>query len=326
MKKFIFLILALWSLIAFGMEVGEEESAVQDVCHIDLIPDEVLVMILEQLSSECFTLEVERKHDHNICHEYRDYINCPTHIHEIKTFNHVLNLLKNMKLVCIRFNRCADNLIQSSALAHFHNKRTPLLLALSKRDYNLAKYLLNHGANPNLSDYVGGSPLIIAIEYCEDFRTLYQSGLLDLMLEQGADVNAKDIHGHNALSTVTIKNFRGKEGNGINKYKAFQREIELYIDLLIKYGVKLNDKLGYAGKTALGWAVEWENLYIVKVLLGRGAHIYHKDSTGEPIIEHARKKAWKKPWNKFSLSILEEIEAKEKENLDLGGAQFCTIS
>jgi hypothetical protein len=83
------------------------------------------------------------------------------------------------------------------------DKTSPLLIATLNGHFDLAKYLLDHGANPNLAEDNGATPLY-AVVNCEWApKSLYPQpraylnqkvGYLDLMtalLEKGADPNAR---------------------------------------------------------------------------------------------------------------------------------------
>ena len=341
MKKLIFLILALWSLNTFGMKVGEEESAAQeepaakDICHIDLIPHELVVIILEQVVCDYFSSESEPIDN---CLGYHDTMCCPRKIYRKNIFHKIMNLLINIKLVCKRFDRCADNLIRNSTLEKFHNGRTPLILFLSKRNYDLAKYFLEHGANPNVCDINGRSPLMVAIKHCKSFEELFKSGLLDLMLEQ-LDVNAKDKNGRTALGEAIFMDDSGA-----------------IVALLIKQGARLNDLMvgGYIclghrksqQRTPLGWAVCCGKKEVVRILLENGADIngqYKK--SGKSIVQRSNEfnlwfpgfqnriadfviyflKYFKFQQTPDVCIVMEMIKAKDNENHNLGGAHFCIL-
>lgn len=77
---------------------------------------------------------------------------------------------------------------------------TPLLYLLKSNKYpdEILKELLQQGANPNLSDDFGVTPLILALENDQS------KNVVDLLLTSGADINAQDRNGlapiHTALA------------------------------------------------------------------------------------------------------------------------------
>jgi len=62
---------------------------------------------------------------------------------------------------------------------------TPLLAATAKNRLACSMVLLEHGANPNLQDREGTTPLHTAVHHC-------QRGLIALLIRKGADPNIKD--------------------------------------------------------------------------------------------------------------------------------------
>lgn len=202
---------------------------------------------------------------------------------------------------------------------------TPLMLCLCNGEYELAKYLLKHGADPKICDKKGRTPLMLAIKYCQDFEKLLESTVLHKMLDQGIDVNAQDNRGRNAF------------------YVACKRNRVNVIALLCQYGLQLNGtiqvykqrcrkyfgeryKIGsnyYQTHSALGWAVYFQNKELVQLLLDRGADINGKFNKFKSMIEYARRDLHIES-NPRLLVILQMLVDKETENLELGGVS-CTL-
>ena len=78
--------------------------------------------------------------------------------------------------------------------------RTPLHLAAElyvSYDAELARILLEKGANPNIKDKLGRTPLHVAV-----ISRAYE--VVKLLLEHGADVNCKDESGKTPLACINI--------------------------------------------------------------------------------------------------------------------------
>ena len=68
---------------------------------------------------------------------------------------------------------------------------TPLLYAAMYGDAKGVRRLLDRGANPNIANDAGATPLMLALD---------DEGITTLLLDRGADVNAASVDGHTALS------------------------------------------------------------------------------------------------------------------------------
>jgi ankyrin repeat protein len=83
------------------------------------------------------------------------------------------------------------------------DKTSPILIAILNGHFDLAKYLLDHGADPNLASDAGAAPLYAVLNVQWAPRSFYpqpraqlqqQIGYLELMqalIDKGADVNAR---------------------------------------------------------------------------------------------------------------------------------------
>lgn len=81
---------------------------------------------------------------------------------------------------------CTDYLLEQCIGRELHsvNRLTPLMWAeLSKGHADIVRLLLQHGANPNITDRAGASPLFWAVDH-NDFPSVR------LLLNSGADPNA----------------------------------------------------------------------------------------------------------------------------------------
>ncbi|HEY6340284.1 MAG TPA: ankyrin repeat domain-containing protein [Bryobacteraceae bacterium] len=76
---------------------------------------------------------------------------------------------------------------------------TPLLTAVQNNHCQLAKYLLDHGANPNLANKSGWTPLYLAVDnrniesgdYPVRDADMDHLEFIKLLIDRGADVNAR---------------------------------------------------------------------------------------------------------------------------------------
>ncbi|MBN6073712.1 ankyrin repeat domain-containing protein [Aggregatibacter actinomycetemcomitans] len=100
------------------------------------------------------------------------------------------------------------------------DKRTLLYTAISEKNEDLARYLVQKGCLINLQDKDGFTPLHFAVIY-----NLYD--IANLLIEKGADINLKDRWGNTALLRSVTGNHKGE--TAITK-------------LLLKHGASLDDK------------------------------------------------------------------------------------
>lgn len=168
---------------------------------------------------------------------------------------------------------------------------TPLMIAVYKEDYDMVKYLLDKGANPNTANNENKTALMIAIanNNFDISKLLIQQGanintqdeysytalmraamrgdyeMVKFLLENGADANTKDNYGN----TVLYHNIRycHYEEEGLEDAKKI-------FNLLIKYGADVNTKnnygasllnISYRASTALA-----QNREMFKVLVENG--------------------------------------------------------
>jgi len=148
-----------------------------------------------------------------------------------------------------------------------YDGKTPLINSISyKDDPYITKMLLDRGADPNLKDFHGWTPLMHA-SYNNKKNTA------KLLLEYGADPNEQNDLGVTALMHVSEK------GNTD------------MAKLLLEHGAKPNLP-NDGGATALMYAVTYNKPDMVKLLLEHGADVNIKDKEGDTAQSIARKKGY----------------------------------
>lgn len=175
---------------------------------------------------------------------------------------------------------------------------TPLGVAAQKGHSDIVKYLLDHGADPNIKDNDGDTPLIIVAKthdwafdtvakpYDSDYGKYLQSEIVKLLLSKGADVDAQDEAGLTALSwAIDRHNFSIEEiliKAGANYDSETQTEILISacdqgdlktVSKMISDGADINKHSKRDGETALMRAASRGRNEIVKLLLSNGAEI-----------------------------------------------------
>ncbi|KAK6342292.1 hypothetical protein TWF718_007695 [Orbilia javanica] len=131
---------------------------------------------------------------------------------------------------------------------------------------NIAKLLLEHGADANTVDKKGRSPLFNAARGGDEKAVA-------LLLAHGADPNLRDTNGQTALFGAAASN-------------RFCKDRRRIIYSLRRYGADPNIR-DNDGRTALFRATERENTLCTKALLDRGADPYIQDDNGKTAFDGA---------------------------------------
>ena len=146
--------------------------------------------------------------------------------------------------------------------------QTPLHLAIVDDKIEIVKLLLEYLVDYNLKDNLGNTPLILAIKK-------NRIEIVELLLQYGADLNLKDDEGRSPL------------------YLAIMDNNLKMVELLLKYGANPNLK-DDLGDTLLHIAVQENNFEIIKLLIGYGADPDLKNIFGITPLGLASKKGHKK--------------------------------
>ena len=173
-----------------------------------------------------------------------------------------------------------------------------LHIAMQRRAPNLARLLLQKGANPNLKDDDGDTPLHIAVKYRIE-------AMVKLLLHWEADTEIKDLGGstpiHSASSRwrndsilllliekgaeIETRNLREQTPLG----NAIDSDSPSCAQILIRHGANVNATWNKSniGGTLLFEAVRQGKEWAVNLLLGKGANPHEIDARGRQALEYA---------------------------------------
>ncbi|SPM44542.1 ankyrin repeat-containing protein 16 [Orientia tsutsugamushi] len=164
--------------------------------------------------------------------------------------------IKNVENILAQDN--ASNIINALYDGSVFEHGSALHKAISLRDINMATLLLNNGANVNIQDKYGKTPLHSAILFNSHID------MLRLLLNNGADVNLPDMHDTSPLHYI-IKVSRCS----INR-----------IQPLLDNGGNINLQDGN-GETILHTSASYNRRDIVEFLLNNNADVNIKNKSGK---------------------------------------------
>ena len=156
---------------------------------------------------------------------------------------------------------------------------TALILAAQLGHEDVVDYLLNHGADPKLANPQGDTPLSVAAEQGQD-------KIVAMLLAKGVDPNEgqRSAPSYTAGAVIGIK----PEERNSPLSKAAQGGYEKTVKVLLEKGADPNVP-GFAGKTALFWAVERGYLQVANLLLDHRADPDIRSTAGlTPLMEAAK--------------------------------------
>ena len=89
-----------------------------------------------------------------------------------------------------------------------YNNLSALFYACQNGQYEMAKSLIQNGANIEIKDRFGKTPLSMAVFWYNVNNSVSDGKLIKLLIDAGADINAKNIAGVSPLSLArTIAGF-----------------------------------------------------------------------------------------------------------------------
>jgi ankyrin repeat protein len=206
----------------------------------------------------------------------------------------------------------ARMLIERGADVHArgYSDRTPMTTAIHSCPQAI-ELLLASGVNVN-EQTPYGTPLLIAAHY--QWPSLAHGGALSafnlvaeenrqgdavkILIEKGADPNARDSEGRNALMVMSLETLLvggveiSLQGGGTREsrqqWRRNDKAVEMIGETLLNAGGDLN-AADNKGRTPLIYAVASERSAVVKLLLKRGANINARDHSGESALDWAIK-------------------------------------
>lgn len=185
--------------------------------------------------------------------------------------------------------------------ARYPEEETPLIMSVISQNYNVAKILLDNGANIEGKDKNGNTALIMAACF-PDMKILRE------LVLRGASVKAVNINGENAVMEA-VKNsnkeallFLIEQGADINKREATRREVkskntefEERLMQLIRdsdpYWELETNTYCWRGDSPLMVAVRNKEKDIAEILISHGANKSLKNSEGKTARQIAKEEA-----------------------------------
>lgn len=172
--------------------------------------------------------------------------------------------------------------------------------AFKNADKSWAKKMVSKGLTMGKISDGGQTPLMYAAMFSGD------SDVLDVFIEAGADVNAKDKDGVTALAWAAsvnpeaeITEFLADKGANVNAvskkdisvlgYAAIQTQNPQIIDILVEHGADVNFQGAGGGTPLIYAALHNSNEDIIETLIKNGADVKSRDAGGTPVINYAAK-------------------------------------
>jgi ankyrin repeat protein len=188
---------------------------------------------------------------------------------------------------------------------------TPLLAAIKKDLLLVGKTLLGHGADPNVPDRDGNTPLIEAVRWQRDVSAETTAELrkfLDLLIDSGADPNRENKDGETALIFATYidnpssfqlllarganPNQRTRDGRAVllELTRSAENNRHAMIQSLLDARADVNIRDANDGATPLLNALHYRDERVAMKLIEHGADVNLADAAGtSPLHEAAER-------------------------------------
>ncbi|XP_028131464.1 putative ankyrin repeat protein RF_0381 [Diabrotica virgifera virgifera] len=175
---------------------------------------------------------------------------------------------------------------------------TSLHIAALEGYTTLVKLLIKHGADIEFENDDGETPLLLAIKSNEGYNLKDVDSLVNILIENEADVNASD--------------------NGLNTslHMACQMGLCSIVELLLDAGADINLQNG-TGWTPLFCAAYYNRLCIVKLLLHRGADVTITDDESGDTALHMCVKCDKVAVTELLLQNGADVTSRNEDGYDI---------
>ena len=150
---------------------------------------------------------------------------------------------------------------------------TPLFMAILASNIKMIELLIDNGANVNLANKKGFCPLHIAV-------SIGHQEVIEMLISNGACINSETDSGDKPMHAVSYNLF------GRYTIDQCKKDYSNIIKQLKKYGCCVDDK-NKNGVTALHLAVQYGNITLVKALIENGANIHAIDDAGNAPLHYA---------------------------------------
>ena len=245
-----------------SIQVGPLLMAVQN--NITSLPSKVNVLDFETLLFK--TIEVQNQYRASII-ELLVYVGADINAQKMVEGERMTPLIRAIKLASLYQTglELVKLLIKLEADLNVRvnnmDGNVALIASTTFCNYEIADYLLNHGANVNIRDNYGHTTLM----YCS-FAT-GRAAIAELLLQHGADVNIQNEKGATALMCSCVKGF-----------------IDV-VKLVLQYDADVNIR-DNNGMTALihSCLIKNADINIVKLLLKRDADVDVQDNCGRTVL------------------------------------------